>query len=104
MIRSGTGPCLNSPRCSATRNFQSDSFSSPRRRAQMCWVNKPLMEQLAIRLGYQPKSFWPGTRKTIAKSLVIPASPFFGGGGGGSPPPQGGGGGGGWFFSLHPSF
>jgi len=37
----------------------------------MCWVNKPLMEQLAIRLGYQPKSFWPGTRKTIAKSLVM---------------------------------
>ena len=30
-----------------------------------------LMKQLAIRLGYQPKNFWPGTRKTITKSLVM---------------------------------
>jgi len=29
------------------------------------------MKLLAIRLGYQPKNFWPGTRKTIAKSLVM---------------------------------
>jgi lambda repressor-like predicted transcriptional regulator len=29
------------------------------------------MKQLAIRLGYQPKNFWPGTRKTITKSLVM---------------------------------
>ena len=35
-------------------------------------VYKPvLMKLLAIRLGYQPKNFWPGTRKTIAKSLVM---------------------------------
>src|SRR5450759_83583 len=26
---------------------------------------------IAIRLGYQPKNFWPGTRKTITKSLVM---------------------------------
>jgi hypothetical protein len=26
---------------------------------------------LAIPLGYQPKNFWPGTRKTVAKWLVI---------------------------------
>src|SRR3989338_11294457 len=26
---------------------------------------------IAIRLGYQPKNFWPGTRKTIAESLVM---------------------------------
>jgi 2'-5' RNA ligase len=30
-----------------------------------------LIKLLAIRLGYQPKNFWPGTRKTIAKSLVM---------------------------------
>ncbi len=30
-----------------------------------------LMEPLAIRLGCQPKNFWPGTRKTPAKSLVM---------------------------------
>jgi len=56
----------------------------------MCWVNKPLMEQLAIRLGYQPKSFWPGTRKTIAKSLVIPASPCQGRSGWSPPLTRGG--------------
>jgi hypothetical protein len=26
---------------------------------------------IAIRLGHQPKNFWPGTRKTITKSLVM---------------------------------
>src|SRR5450759_3367481 len=31
----------------------------------------PLVELLAIRLGCQPKNFWPGTRKTSAKSLVM---------------------------------
>jgi hypothetical protein len=43
----------------------------------------PLVKQLAIPLGCpktatkwlvisnQPKNFWPGTRKTVAKSLVI---------------------------------
>jgi glycerol kinase len=34
-------------------------------------LNLQLMKPLAIRLGYQPKNFWPGTRKTIAKSLVM---------------------------------
>ena len=34
-----------------------------------------LMKQLAIRLGCQPKNFWPGTRKTTAKSLVIMPRP-----------------------------
>src|SRR5450759_5906984 len=29
------------------------------------------MEQLAIPLGCQPKNFWPGTRKTTTKWLVI---------------------------------
>jgi hypothetical protein len=32
----------------------------------------PLMERLAIPLSNQPKSFWPGTRKTVAKWVVIP--------------------------------
>ena len=31
----------------------------------------PLVKQLAIPLSNQPKNFWPGTRKTIAKWLVI---------------------------------
>ncbi len=36
---------------------------------------KPIAKWLviAIRLGYQPKSFWPGTRKAIAESLVMMA-------------------------------
>ena len=38
---------------------------------QVAGYRSLLMKQLAIRLSYQPKSFWPGTRKTIAKSLVI---------------------------------
>src|SRR5450759_2289250 len=29
------------------------------------------MELLAIPLGFQPKNFWPGTRKTTTKWLVI---------------------------------
>jgi hypothetical protein len=41
---------------------------------------KPLMQLLAIRLGYP---------KTIAKSLVIPTSPFQGRSGFGSPPDKG---------------
>ncbi len=28
---------------------------------------------IAIRLSHQPMRFWPGTRKTIAKSLVMSA-------------------------------
>jgi hypothetical protein len=32
---------------------------------------KLLVKQLAIPLGNQPKNFWPGTRKTVAKWLVI---------------------------------
>ncbi|OGT00876.1 MAG: hypothetical protein A3K04_09185, partial [Gallionellales bacterium RBG_16_56_9] len=31
-----------------------------------------LMKRLAIPLSNQPKSFWPGTRKTVAKWLVMP--------------------------------
>src|ERR1039457_641309 len=31
----------------------------------------PLIKRLAIPLSNQPKNFWPGTRKTVAKWLVI---------------------------------
>jgi hypothetical protein len=31
----------------------------------------PLKKLLAIPLGYQPKNFWPGTRKTVTKWLGI---------------------------------
>jgi len=34
-----------------------------------------LMKPLAIPLGCQPKSFWPGTRKTPAKWLVMVGHP-----------------------------
>jgi hypothetical protein len=34
-----------------------------------------LMELLAIPLGCQPKNFWPGTRKTTAKWLVMAGHP-----------------------------
>jgi hypothetical protein len=34
-----------------------------------------LMKPLAIPLGCQPKSFWPGTRKTPAKWLVMAGNP-----------------------------
>jgi hypothetical protein len=40
----------------------------------MQWASKKfkvLMKLLAIPLGNQPKNFWPGTRKTVAKWLVI---------------------------------
>jgi leucyl/phenylalanyl-tRNA---protein transferase len=36
---------------------------------------KLLMEPLAIPLGCQPKSFWPGTRKTTTKCLVMSGHP-----------------------------
>ena len=36
------------------------------------------MKPLAIRLSHQPMRFWPGTRKTIAKSLVMTLSKGYG--------------------------
>src|SRR5450759_150210 len=61
----------------------SQRFSHPAGVSLMKRLDIPLMKQLAIPLGCpktatkwlvigcQPKSYWPGTRKTTAKSLVM---------------------------------
>jgi hypothetical protein len=44
---------------------------SPKVRGKRLVIATRLIKQLAIPLSNQPKNFWPGTRKTVAKWLVI---------------------------------